>query len=302
LHLRLLDLDGSVTAQPTLAEAAAWASVETIALRDLGPALRLWARASTMRRAAARLVQPPGSITLLGSGDFHHLAVPLVAQAREPVTLVHFDNHPDWVRWAPRWHCGSWVNRALELGQVERVVTIGPCSSDLERPQFKGGNLAALAGGRIALFPWRHAPSRVWGRIADGAGHRRVDGRLVWRNLAECDARRRIDLLLEAIATAAIWITIDKDVLAESEALTNWDQGEMPLHALLELIAGLGAQRRIVGADICGEWSEPALHNPFKRIESRLDRPLRATDARGLARNEAVNRALLRAISEAAAC
>jgi hypothetical protein len=90
-------------------------------------------------------------------------------------------------------------------------------------------------------------------------------------------------------------------VLPESEALTNWDQGQMPLRAMLDLITGIGARKRIAGADICGEFSLPALRNPLKKIESRIDRPQRSADATRLARNEAVNRQLLGAIWQAAA-
>jgi hypothetical protein len=109
-------------------------------------------------------------------------------------------------------------------------------------------------------------------------------------------------MILPAIETDAIWLTIDKDVLAESEALTNWDQGLMPLQAMRDLITAIGARKRILGADICGEFSPPRMSNPFKRIESRIDRPQRVADATGLARNEEVNRRLLQTIHEAAAC
>jgi arginase family enzyme len=305
VQLRILDLDGSLSTQESLSDAAAWSSVATIPLRDLGPRLRLWSRAATIRLARERLAvqaSHDAALTLIGSGDFHHLAVPLIEQAREPVTVVHFDNHPDWVRWAPRWHCGSWVNQALLLPQVARVVTLGPCSDDLVRPGLKGGNLAALAAGRIVLFPWRHAPSRVFRRIADGAGHRYSDGHLVWNNLADADPEHNLARILPVIQTDAVWLSIDKDVLAEDEALTNWDQGQMPLDAMLGLIAAIGARRRVIGADICGEFSPPLLDNALKRIESRIDRPQRVATAAALARNEAVNRRLLQTIAGVAAC
>lgn len=305
MHLRLLDIDGSVAAQTSLADAAPWQSVSRVALADLAAPLRLWARAATMRRAAERIAaDDPGPVTLtmIGSGDYHHLAAPLIGRARERLTVVHFDNHPDSVRLAPRWHCGSWVNRVVAMAHVERVVTLGPCSEDLARPGMNGPNLAALDAGRIALFPWRHAPSRTRRAIADGAGHRYRDGAIVWHNLADHSPADNLARILPAIATEAIWLSIDKDVLAEAEALTNWDQGEMPLAAMLDLIAAIGAQRRIVGADICGEYSLPRFGNPLKRIESQLDRPARAADAQALLGNEAVNRRLLAAIHEAARC
>ena len=301
VHLRILDTDGSVSAQASLKDAAAWQSVATVPLRDLAPKLRLWSRTATMRAARERIPMSNGpTITLLGSGDFHHLAVLAMEQAVEPITIVHFDNHPDWVRLAPRWHCGSWVNRALALPHVRRVVTIGPCSDDLVRPEIKGGNLRALDEGRIALFPWHHAPSRVWGRHRDGAGHRYADGALHWRNLDERTAEENREMIMAQIETNAIWITIDKDVLSEAEALTNWDQGEMPLKAIVELIAAVGAKHRIVGADICGEYSPSLFSNAFKRWEAKMDQPDRTdVDQFRLAQNEAVNRTLLRAIVDA---
>jgi arginase family enzyme len=142
----------------------------------------------------------------------------------------------------------------------------------------------------------------VYRRIASGPGHHYADGYLVWRNLADAGSEENFAAILAQIETDAIWLTIDKDVLAESEALTNWDQGQMPLQAMLDLIADVGARKRIIGADICGEFSPPLMSNPFKRIESRFDRPQRTADAAALTRNEEVNRKLLQAIHEACTC
>ena len=304
MRLQILDLDGSVTAQSSLPSAAPWSRVEVLPLRDLGPRLRLWSRDRTMRLARARLSaldDGEPAVSLLGSGDFHHVAVLLMERAREPITIVHFDNHPDWVRLAPRWHCGAWVNQALRLAPVAKVITLGPCSADLDRPDLKGGNLPALAAGRIALFPWQHAPSRVWRPLPDGPGHRYQSGRLVWRNLAETGVEIALDVILSLIATDAVWLSIDKDVLPESDAVTNWDQGQMPLTVVVQIIAAIGARRRIVGADICGEYSPPAHRNWFKRWEAAMDQPARTgVGAQALARNERTNRELLMTIEKAA--
>lgn len=303
MHLQILDLDGSLCAQDSLRDAAPWASVRTVPLRDLAARLRLWSRDRTMQAARTRLAGTNGlgepTVTLIGSGDYHHLAVLLMERVHEPITVVHFDNHPDWVRFAPRWHCGSWVNQALRLPQVNKVVTIGPCSQDLERPELKGGNLAALACGRIALFPWQHAPSRVWRSMPDGAGHRYENGHLVWRNLAEGSLDASVDVIMSQVATDAVWLTIDKDVLSEDEAVTNWDQGRMPLQAVLRVIRAVGARKRVLGADICGEYSHPEFSNALKRWEARHDQPRRdPVDAAMLARNERVNRELLSTIEQ----
>jgi len=305
MHLQILDLDGSVAAQATLGRAVAWASQTTIDLRELAPRLRLWSRAAAIaefdRQLDAARARTVDTITLLGSGDFHHLAAVLMRRAgaadARPFTVLHIDNHPDWVRLAPHWHCGAWVNRALELPGVARVVTVGVCSDDLVRPDLKGGNLPALASGRLVLFPWSHAPSRVWRRIADGAGRRWQAGEIAWDNLAQGDFGAHLTEIIQQLETDDVWITIDKDVLPEAEALSNWDQGQMPLARVLETIRGVGRARRIVGADICGEYS-PIFHaNWIKRAESGMDQPLRAVTADALARNERVNVALLRALA-----
>src|SRR5690348_3887969 len=299
VHLRILETDGSVEAR-MLRDAAPWASFSIADFRDLGPALRLWSRKSTIEAARARLAQtgdPQPSITFLGSGDFHHLAALLIERIAEPVSILHLDNHPDWVRLAPRWHCGSWVNRVLELPNVRRVVTAGPCSDDLVNPARKGGNLAALDSGRLALFPWFHAPSRVRRRIADGPGPAWRDGALHWRNLAERRLADACDAVVAALPTESVWITLDKDVLPEGEALTNWDQGRMPLSAVAALIEAVGARKRVLGADICGEYSPPGHRNVLKRIESHMDQPRRVrAESSGLARNRNVDRVLAAAL------
>ena len=304
MHLQILDLDGALAAQTSLRDACAWNSVRTIPLGDLGPRLRLWSRDAAMREARARIATRAvdgRAISLLGSGDFHHLAVLLMARAREPFTIVHIDNHPDWVRLAPRWHCGSWVNQALRLPNVARVITLGPCSDDLVRPDLKGANLPALGAGRIALLPWQHAPSRVLWRVPDGLGHRYEQGHLVWRNLADGALENALADIIAAIPTAAIWFSIDKDVLDETDAVTNWDQGRMPLAAVVATIRTLGSAKCVLGADICGEYSPPQHRNWFKRWEARADQPQRAAvDPMLLARNEATNRALLNAIEDVA--
>src|SRR5690242_13386274 len=147
MHLQIFDLDGSLSPQTSLGDAAPWQSIRTIDLRDLGPRLRLWSRGKTIAQTRQRLAdldaKIESTITLLGSGDFHHVAALLHERIREPFTLVHFDNHPDWVRFAPRWHCGSWMNQALALPLLARAITLGPCSDDLVNPGLKGGNLAA---------------------------------------------------------------------------------------------------------------------------------------------------------------
>lgn len=305
LRLRILDIDGSLPAQPGMAAALRDGRALYVDLRDEERSLRLWASRRRLRGLAARLAAltpPPGRgplVTFYGSGDYHHLAAMLIAAVTEPVTVVHFDNHADWVRVPATHNCGGWVNRALALPQVERIVTLGICSDDLVLPQLKSGNVPALAAGRLEIHAWRAPPSRVWGRIGDGAGHRRIGRHLVWNCLADQDWPAFLDALIARMPTEAVWVTIDKDVLRSADAATNWDQGEMPLDALLTALRCLAAARRIAGVDICGEYSPPRFSNPIKHVAAWFDHPRAApVPPEALARNDRTNRALVETLAE----
>ncbi|HEX4548431.1 arginase [Pseudomonas sp.] len=303
--MNILDLDHSLTAQVPIARLLDSGRARRLDLLDLGPKLRLWSSERTWRRFAERLQHrprhtgPAPEIFFVGSGDYHHLTPAFLTDLPEPVSLIHFDNHPDWVRFAPRRHCGSWVNQALKLPNIRRIVTLGPCSDDLQNPQLKGGNLAALRRGVLQLFPWQHAPSRVWGRVGDGAGHEQQENMLHWRNLSEVDWTLFLDKMITSLPTDAVWITIDKDVLASEDAATNWDQGGMRLSHMLQALRALAASKRIIGIDICGEYARPAFSNLLKRWEANSDQPPaeRWSDT-DILRNSATNQALIELFEE----
>jgi hypothetical protein len=303
--LNILDLDHSLTAQAPIAQLLDSGRAKRLDLLDLGPKLRLWSSERTWRRFCERLRQrprhsgPQPEIFFVGSGDYHHLTPAFLTDLPEPTTLIHFDNHPDWVRFAPRRHCGSWVNQALKLPNIQRIVTLGPCSDDLQNPQLKGGNLDALRRGVLQLFPWQHAPSRIWGLIGDGAGHRQQENLLHWNNLAGLDWSAFFQKLIASLPTQAVWITIDKDVLASEDAATNWDQGAMRLSHLLQAIRMLAASKRILGIDVCGDYARPGFSNALKRWEARSDQPPaeRWSEA-DLLRNAATNQALIELLEE----
>lgn len=301
MRLRLLDLDGSVVAQDGLREHAGTAA-QVIDLRREGQSLRLWTSRDRVRDFARRLAdegRPDGKgaeVTFVGSGDYHHLTATLIERLDRPVSVVHFDNHPDWGVFPPAYHCGSWVNRALDLAAVKRIVTIGPCSDDVTWPQLKGANLRALRSGRLELYPWRHAPSRVMGG-ADGGPHHGRQGNLIrWRNLADQDWRGIMADMVRRLPTDDVYVTVDKDVLDHAEAVTNWNQGEMPLEVVLAVITSIAESKRIVGVDVCGEFATPRFANPFKKLLSIFDQPRPPADP-DLSRNAATNLRLLDALT-----
>ena len=304
MQLLLLHLDDALELQPDFMRSCLTAGAHEIHASDDGQAIRLWSKEQDFEAFAGRLtrqmprMQQDALLCFIGSGDFHHATSLLLETAlqdeEESVTIVHFDNHPDWTWTLPRRHCGSWVNEVLALPNVERVVTIGPCSDDLMRPDRKGANLAPLSSGRLELFPWRREPSEIRKAISSGAGHVAANGVIRWRNLIDEDWSSFLCDLKERAPTQRIWITIDKDVLPPTEAVTNWDQGGLPLQRLIEAIQRLAASFTIVGADICGEYAPIRHRNPFKIIESRLDQP-RVGQAPDLSVNARTNERLMAA-------
>jgi len=296
MRLRVLDLDGSVAGQPPFHAAIQSGDAQLIDLRAEGPALRLWGGNRAMDRLKQKLSglePPPGKgpdVTFYGSGDFHHLVWAMIAAASfQAVTVIHFDNHPDWVRWPPRWHCGSWVNRVLELPNVAKVITLGPCGHDLTNPRFKGANLKALEQGRLEIYPWRHEPSDL------GRGRS-----IAWEQLEGCDWPAFLDRMIAALPTESVWITIDKDVLGRPDAVTNWDQGEMPLDHILLALRKLAAAKRLLGVDVCGEFAPPRFKGLLKTFSARLDQP-RTKEQPDLSRNERSNARLLDCLREVTA-
>lgn len=289
MRLRLLHLDGSLAAQPFLATLVDGGRAQPVNLKPEGERLRLWARRAAMIDFCRRLSDepvPPGSgaaVTFIGSGDYHHLTAPLVARAPGPLSVVHFDNHPDWGTWPPAYHCGSWVNRVLKMPHVAKVVTIGPCAGPTW-PQFKGANLKALDSERFELHPWSMGPSKVVGRRP-----------ILWNNLAGRDWTGFVDDLARRLPTEAVYVSIDKDVLHPDEAVTNWNQGEMRLDHILEALGALAARRCVVGLDVCGEYAPPRFDGLGKRLLARFDQP-RPPAAPDLSRNDAANRRLIMAL------
>lgn len=302
----ILQLDDSLPRQTTLKSAVLDGGGRVLPARDLGPALRLWTRASTLVALKDRLRAdlPTGGeaeLVFAGSGDFHHITSLLIERAVEgadaPVTVLHFDNHPDWVRHAPGRHCGSWVGRAARLNGVAGVITIGVCSPDIGAKRSRHGDLALISEHRLELFAWADPDGGDVVKLGDRA----------WPTISALGEAAFLDVLDAAITTPAVYVTIDKDVLRADDAVTNWDQGQASLDFVLAAIQRAASGRKLVGADVVGDWSAPVYGGDLaarllKRGEAFLDQPWRKpapADARAV--NEAVNLRLLEMFAGAAA-
>ncbi|MCX8045172.1 MAG: arginase family protein [Desulfobacterota bacterium] len=278
--VRILNFDNSLLNQPRFLERFDPAIVDCT---HIGPSCRLW----TSERDAARIraVLAPEfrhSITLTGSGDFHHVTSLLLEQFTEPLSVIVFDNHPDWDILPPRRGCGSWVSAVLRQQLIEKMVLIGIASNDLHGPALHCGNLQALSGNRVEVYPWEQRVSRVFFRHVpvNGSMQTRKWGPLttiVWQNLKQKDPEEFAFSLAKRLSGKRVYISIDKDCLLPAHALTNWEAGSIGLDVLLRMLRIFKEHLVVAGVDITGEYSPPVFTSTFKRCCARFDHPRRWT-------------------------
>lgn len=283
----VLDLDGSAGRLP---------QARVLDMRRLEQTLRFACSRAALRRFAAQLesqLPHEHGTVLLGSGDFHHLSLPLIeraAQRHAPLQVVVLDNHPDNMRFAFGVHCGSWVQRVADLPGVAHVHVMGITSPDIGLAHAWENRLRPLYGGRLTY--WSCGVDTRWARrVGLGRAFRAFD------SMADL-----LQAFTAAIAATSqpVYLSIDKDVLSPEDARTNWDQGCMREHEMLTTIQALHG--RIVGSDITGEVSLAHYSQWWKRLLSALDDqpPVPPEElARWQAAQQALNRRLLDAIDAA---
>lgn len=291
---RILNLDEALAGQDL-------GEIEQADFRDLGPSLRYMCGRRAFRRFETASAEGPDThINLLGSGDFHHLTFAFLRRQEQPFSLILFDQHPDWDAIWPSLACGSWVNAALTLPQLEKVILIGAQRLDSRRWLLPPRSQRALVTGRLEVYPYSRpqAPPKRRGRRAGvfraNAG---LEGRLDWRYVEEQGIGKIVERVLSRLPSERVYVSVDKDVLTAEWACTNWTAGRMELGELSRALSQIRAGAEIVGADICGDWSggEPA--NPVFRGISRMDHPALGKPSRQeLNVNAATNRTILHAL------
>lgn len=239
----------------------AWPAELELPTRDLrswGPRLRFSAPPREIAAFTRALSEKLPPFLVYGSGDFHHLsALWLRRQATRLTTLISFDNHPDWDIRPPRWCCGSWINRALELPTVKKVSVWGCGNFECWWPARVFGNNLAEQRGRLAVHPW-----------ADERGEKaqRRRGAILRANW-----REKFSQFVRQLGDAGVYVTIDLDCLRAEEAATSWENGRFRVEDLEWALAQLG--ERIYAGDICGAWSAPVYARGKQRFASEMDHP-----------------------------
>lgn len=158
-------------------------------------------------------------ITYIGSGNYHYVTFALLSEIDHPFSLVLFDNHTD----------------AKRSDQLPGLLTCG-----------------SWAAEAISRLP--RLQQVVWvGVHADALPYHSGFG----SKLAFVPDLESAPPLLNQLVTDDIYISIDKDVLDEADAITNWDQGTMRLRQLITAIHSLVVSKNVIGMDVCGELRVP---------------------------------------------
>ena len=232
----------------------------TLDAREWGRHLRFSAPARLVERFYAEHRDRLTAFTLYGSGDFHHLtALWLRNIIGESVIVVSFDNHPDWDIRPPRWACGGWVNRALDLPHVQKVSVWGCGNFECWWPAQIFGNRAAERAGKLDVHPWADARP-------PGKQERR--GAILRSNW-----REKFEQFLEEIHGCSVYVTIDLDCLQSMEAVTNWENGLFTAEDLAWALGALRSRARVTGGDICGAYSVPQYARRKQRFAAEFDHP-----------------------------
>lgn len=183
-------------------------------------------------------VEVPYGVHLLDNGNYHYLSALMTERIREPYTLVLIDHHPDMQPSAfgcEVLSCGSWVlNALLTQKNLKRVFALGVEEALKEE---------ALLCVREAIG--REEYERVRKKIS-----------FAYPKPEE--------------VVGGIYLSIDKDVLAKKFVKTNWDQGEMTLPQLEDILRDLCTNHKVIGMDLSGAPDETVLQEHPEALKESL--------------------------------
>jgi arginase family enzyme len=158
-------------------------------------------------------------ITYIGSGNYHYVSYEFLREIDRPFSLVLFDNHTD----------------AKRSDNLSGLLTCGSWVAEAAAnlPHLKQVVMVGVHADCLTDSPELHSKIVL---------------------LPDLDHPQR---LLSALSVDDVYISIDKDVLDRSDAVTNWDQGTMRLKQLILALHSLVQNKNVIGIDVCGELRVP---------------------------------------------
>jgi hypothetical protein len=231
----------------------------TLYALDWGPQLRFCAPPRLVEKFFGEFSARVAPFMLYGSGDFHYLSALWLRRIGQPFVLVSFDNHPDWAITPPKWACGGWINRALDLAQLQHAAIWGCGNLECWWPRNIFANRSAQRSGRLEVHPW--------------ADDRPMEDRQQPGAILQENWRGKFEKFSANLGGGNVYVTIDLDCLRSDEALTNWENGRFTIGDLQWALRKLRAHARIIGGDICGGYSEPQYARWKQEFASKWDHP-----------------------------
>lgn len=177
-------------------------------------------------------VYPLRGIHFIDSGNYHYLTGLFTRQIQEPYNLLFFDNHNDMKpTLIPELiSCGAWAEQVLkEDKNLGKLILIGPSKETIEEIKIDNRE-------KLLCVSWEELEAAENAAESEGGLHKLLQ-----------------DIWEQADTKLSLYLSIDKDVLSEEYARTNWDQGNMPLSLLKEILKDCCRRNHILGVDICGE-------------------------------------------------
>ena len=169
---------------------------------------------------------PYKAMHFLGSGNYHYLSLFFLEKIDRPFSLVMIDHHPDCQMpgFGEITSCGGWLLEAIQhIDNLQKVYMIGA-----DEKLYNDLELESELASKIVLI------SKQALSMGDGM-------------------MRLADAL--ALEDNSVYISFDKDALAEAYAITDWDCGNMSIEDVFEVIKLLD-EKDILGVDICGDSRE----------------------------------------------
>lgn len=180
----------------------------------------------------------------LDSGNYHYMSKLWLEKVEQPFDLLVFDHHTDVQppAFGEILSCGGWILRTTETNPwLRQVYVAGPPSEAAEAAREE---LRAKAGREIR-----------------------------WLSEAQMRDRQGWRALLRE-ESWPLYLSVDKDILEEEAADTNWDQGSMDRDTLLVCLEEAMALRRVIGMDVCGENPEEEASGCRSEENERTNREL----------------------------
>ena len=199
------------------------------------------------------------AIHFFDNGNYHYMSKLWTDRVQEPFTLIVFDHHPDMQppRFGGILSCGGWVKEVLDNNKfVQNVIIIGvkdELVKTVREELSQSGESSILdkvtfiRESELNTLSFQSSLSSLTPSASGAAVRSYQQINLPLRHSPG-------SLLLSRLSSQhSLYISIDKDALSSSHAVTNWDQGSLTLDALKDCITALTTGRKILGIDICGE-------------------------------------------------